>query len=60
MKIKRQISHKATQRFKMMMLAATAMLAVSYFTDDVGMDVADYQWFVDAAEDGSADPLVVT
>ena len=63
MKIRRQISAKAIKRFKMMVLAALGLLAVSYFTDDIGNNMVDYQWFVDAATDESADPalpLVVT
>ena len=55
MKIKRQISVKATKRFKMMVLASMALLAVSYLSDDISNDMIDYMWFVDAAEDESAD-----
>jgi hypothetical protein len=55
MKIKRQISAKATKRFKIMVLAAMALFAVSYLSDDMTGDMADYMWFVDAADDESAD-----
>jgi hypothetical protein len=41
MKIKRQISVKATKRFKMMVLAAMALFAVSYLSDDISNDMID-------------------
>jgi hypothetical protein len=41
-----------------MVLAAIVILGMSYFSDDISRDVADYQWFVEAADDESADSAV--
>lgn len=38
-----------------MVLAAVALLAVSYFSDDISNDLADYKWFVEAEGDESSD-----
>jgi hypothetical protein len=42
MKIKRQISSKATKRFKTMVFAAFALLVISYFNEDITRDINEY------------------
>lgn len=39
----------------MMVMAATALFAVTYLSDGISNNMIDYQWFVDAADDQSAD-----
>lgn len=42
-----------------MVFAAFSLLVVSYFSDDITRDINEYQWFVDAAEDESADAVEI-
>lgn len=43
----------------MMVFAAACLFAVSYMSQDITSEIANYQWFVDAAEDEGADPEVL-
>lgn len=43
----------------MMVFAAACLFAVSYLSQDMTQEIANYQWFVDAAEDEGADPEVL-
>ena len=43
----------------MMVFAAACLFAVSYMSQDITQEIANYQWFVDAAEDEAADPEVL-
>lgn len=43
----------------MMIFATACLFAVTYMSQDITQEVANYQWFVDAADDETADPEVL-